>query len=278
MNIAGHDIGLCSWSVHPRDMAELVAILRRLKLDYVQLAIADLAQLDDKRKQSELEQLRSAGIVITAGMLAFPREDYSTIQSIRRTGGFMPDDLWPERRKLASLSARFAAEIGVKMIGTHVGFVPHPNSAGYAEARGRVRAVAADFAEAGIDLVMETGQESAQELLEFLQNLGASNVFINFDPANMILYGAGDPIEAIGTLGEYIRHVHVKDAKSSAKPGEQWGDEVPFGKGEVGPKRFLRALKKIGYRGPLVIEREAGNSRVEDIQEAKSALADLETP
>jgi L-ribulose-5-phosphate 3-epimerase len=272
MNIAGHDIGLCSWSVHPRDMAELVSILRQLKLDHVQLAIADLAQLDKSRQTAEIDQLRSAGIVITAGMLAFPGEDYSTIQSIRRTGGFMPDDRWPERRKLASLSAKFAAEIGVKMIGTHVGFVPHSESAGYAEARDRVRAIAADFAGVGIDLVMETGQESAADLLEFLKNLNANNVFVNFDPANMVLYGAGDPIEAVGILGHYIRHVHVKDAKASVEPGEAWGEEVPFGTGQVGSGDFLKALDAIGYGGPLVIEREAGNDRVGDVQIAIESI------
>ncbi len=272
MQINGHDIGLCSWSVHPRDMAELVKILQQLQLNHVQLALADLAQLDEKRKKSEIDQLRSAGIIITSGMLAFPGEDYSTIQSIRRTGGFMPDDLWPERRKLAGLAARFSKEIGVKMIGTHVGFVPPPSAAGYSEAHDRVRMIAADFAESGIELVMETGQESASELLEFLENLDAENVSVNFDPANMILYGAGDPIEAIGILGRHIHHVHVKDATPSAKPGEDWGAEVPFGTGRVGPVRFLRALDAIRYSGPLVIEREAGNDRIGDAQIAIDAI------
>ncbi len=272
MKIANHDVGLCSWSVHPKDTADLVAKLRQVNLNHVQLGLQNLLMLDDKRKHQELGHLRAAGIVLTGTMLSFPGEDYSTFEAIRRTGGFVPDEQWPLRRQLAKQAAQFTADLGVKSIGTHVGFVPHASDAGYAEARERVRGVAADFAAEGIDLLMETGQESAVELLEFLHDLAAPNVFINFDPANMILYGAGDPIEALRVLGKYVRHVHVKDATPSGQPGKKWGAEVPFGEGMVGPKRFLNALKEIGYAGPLVIEREAGDDRVGDVQKGINAL------
>jgi sugar phosphate isomerase/epimerase len=88
----------------------------------------------------------------------------------------------------------------------------------------------------------------------------------------MILYGAGEPIAAIKTLGKYIRHVHVKDATASAKPGVEWGEEVPFGTGQVNPKAFLDALHAVGYSGPLCIEREAGNQRLADVKAAVEAL------
>jgi sugar phosphate isomerase/epimerase len=91
----------------------------------------------------------------------------------------------------------------------------------------------------------------------------------------MILYGAGDPIEAIKTLGKNIRHVHVKDAAASAKPGVDWGEEVPFGTGQVGAQRFFDALESVGYRGPLAIEREAGNQRAADIKTAIGVLKGL---
>ena len=113
---------------------------------------------------------------------------------------------------------------------------------GYQRIVDRVREVADILGKQGVTLVMETGQEPVAELLEFLHDLKATNVAINFDPANMILYGAGDPIEAIKTLGKNIQHVHVKDATASAKPGEEWGEEVAFGTGQVGPQRFIEAL------------------------------------
>jgi len=95
---------------------------------------------------------------------------------------------------------------------------------------------------------------------------------VNFDPANMILYGAGEPVEAIHVLGRHIRHVHVKDAIASDQPSVTWGKEVAFGTGEVPVDAFLEALKSVGYRGPLVIEREAGHERFEDIQFAVETI------
>jgi sugar phosphate isomerase/epimerase len=97
-------------------------------------------------------------------------------------------------------------------------------------------------------------------------------VKVNFDPANMILYGAGEPIEAIGILGRHIGHVHVKDATSSNNPGTVWGTEVPFGTGQVPPREFLRALEDVGFTGPLAIEREAGETRIKDIAFAIETL------
>jgi sugar phosphate isomerase/epimerase len=86
--------------------------------------------------------------------------------------------------------------------------------------------------------------------------VGRENLAINFDPANMILYGSGDPIEALRRVGPYVRSVHCKDATWSAQPGKEWGREVPFGDGDVGAESFLRTLREIGYDGPLTIERE----------------------
>jgi sugar phosphate isomerase/epimerase len=82
------------------------------------------------------------------------------------------------------------------------------------------------------------------------------NLFINFDPANMILYGSGEPIAALEKLGSYVRSVHCKDATWAARPGQEWGAEVPLGEGAVDIEKYLRTLSKIGYLGPLTIERE----------------------
>jgi sugar phosphate isomerase/epimerase len=272
MNIGGHPIAVCSWSLQPRGMGDLVGKLKEIGLDTVQLGLLELVQLDDKRKHQELGFLRSAQIGFTAGMISFPGEDYTTIDHIRRTGGFVPDDQWPLRRRLAREAARLAQELGIAAVSTHVGFVPVPDRPGYVVMRDRVRQVAGDFADFGVDLLMETGQEKAEELLEFLNDLSAPNVGINFDPANMILYGAGDPIVAVATLGKHIRHVHAKDGIASDRPGEKWGEEVPFGKGKVNPAAFLDALRGIGYTGPIAIEREAGNDRIGDVRFAIESL------
>ena len=266
MIIHNHTISVCSWSLHPTGMQDLAQKVTELGLQHVQLALIDLIQLDDKRKHLELGHLRAAKIGFTGGMMSFPGEDYTTIASIKRTGGFIPDDQWPLRRKLSQAGAKLAQELGIRTITTHVGFVPHRSESGYAVIRDRVREIASDFGSCGIDLLMETGQEPAAELLEFLNDLKSPNVHINFDPANMILYGAGEPIPAIALLAPHIRHVHAKDATPSAKPGEDWGAEVPFGTGKVNPKAFLSALKSGGFTGPIAIEREAGNNRMGDVR------------
>jgi sugar phosphate isomerase/epimerase len=84
-------------------------------------------------------------------------------------------------------------------------------------------------------------------------------VCVNFDPANMILYDKGDPVEAVHVLGKWIRQVHLKDATRTKVPG-QWGTEVPVGTGEVAWPEFFDALAKLNFSGPLVIEREAGEA------------------
>ncbi|MCS7033281.1 MAG: sugar phosphate isomerase/epimerase [Phycisphaerae bacterium] len=272
MNIDGHDIGVCSWSLRPRDLDDLFQKVRRLGLSHVQLAVADFVSADDASCQAMIRQVASSGLKLTATMIHFPGEDYTTIASIRRTGGYVPDDRWNDRKAASVAAGRITRDLGVNKLSTHVGFVPPSSDPAYATIVGRVGEIAGELASLGVSLLMETGQEAATELLQFLNDLRCRNVGINFDPANMILYGAGDPIEAIRTLGRHIWHVHVKDAVGSDHPGTNWGEEVPFGSGQVPVTEFLNELDSVGYRGPLVIEREAGEDRLADVATAIRTL------
>ena len=103
---------------------------------------------------------------------------------------------------------------------------------------------------------LETGQETAAALKQFIADVDRGNLFINFDPANMILYGTGEPLEALREVGQYVRSVHCKDAKWAADPGNEWGSEEPLGKGDVDIRAYLQVLQELGYTGPLTIERE----------------------
>jgi L-ribulose-5-phosphate 3-epimerase len=272
VQVQGHDVGVCSWSLQPKDMAEMVATVKSIGLSHIQLMLQEVILMDDKRKHAELGHLRNSGLKLTGTMMSFPGEDYATIEKIRQTGGYLPDDTWALRKKMTEEGAKISAELGAKILATHIGFVPHKGQHGYDLMLGRVREIAAICAKHGQQLLLETGQEPAAELRAFLEEMSVPNVGINFDPANMILYGAGEPIEAIRVLGPYIRHVHVKDATGSSKPGVEWGAEVPFETGQVGPKRFLDALHEVGYRGALAIEREAGDQRAADVKTAMEAL------
>ena len=140
----------------------------------------------------------------------------------------------------------------------HIGFVPDSSTASYADLIRTTRELL-DYVKAnGQNLHLETGQETAEHLLHFIADVGRDNLFINFDPANMILYGNGDPIEALKKVGHLVRSIHCKDAKWAAPEvrGQAWGSETALGEGDVGMETFLRTLKEIGYEGPLTIERE----------------------
>ena len=272
MRIAGHDVGVCSWSLKPRDVAELVGQVKSLGLSHVQLGLQELLFLDDKRKHQELGHLRDSGIQLTSTMISFPGENYSSIASIKETGGIVPDGDWEVRRQMAINAGKLTAELGQKYMTFHLGFVPPSNHDRYQTLLTRLCEVAEPVNQQGVEILLETGQEEATVLLQFLNDLGCRNVGINFDPANMILYGAGDPIQAIRTLTRHIKHVHVKDGVPSDKPGVNWGQEVPFGKGVVDPVAFLTALKEVGYTGALAFEREAGNDRLGDVRIGIEAL------
>ena len=122
---------------------------------------------------------------------------------------------------------------------------------------------------------LETGQETAMELLAFIKAVQRDNLAVNFDPANMILYGAGQPLEALNVVGRYVRSVHCKDASVERMPGQPWYEDAPLGQGEVDMRAFLLKLKDLGYAGPLTIEREYAPDQIGDIRAALQLLQDL---
>ncbi len=132
----------------------------------------------------------------------------------------------------------------------------------------------------GQNLHLETGQETAEALVQFMKDCDCNNLFVNFDPANMILYGTGQPIAALEILGSRVQSVHLKDATWSKSPGQTWGTEVPLGAGDVDVELFLATLLKLGYSGPLTIEREIPHDSARQKSEIGSAVAllnDLKT-
>ena len=275
-------LGVCSWSLKPRDADHLLQLLHEVELRAVQL---QLSNLDSPGWNDAPARLRDAGITILSGNTGSVGEDYSTLDTIRETGGIVPDATWPRNRKALERIARTAAEHDIRAVSFHAGFIPAPGSApGSAPAAGsadailyeklydRLAEVADLFAEHGRTVLLETGQETAPALLRFLQHLGRPNVRVNFDPANMILYGKGDPVEAVRLLLPHIGQVHVKDAIASDRPGVTWGQEVPVGEGEVDWPAFFSVLHEGGYEGPLAIEREAGDDRVRDVRTAATVV------
>jgi sugar phosphate isomerase/epimerase len=165
--------------------------------------------------------------------------------------------------------ADLAKSLNLRLVTFHAGFLPEDDrDPAFSKMLDRIRRVAEVFAARDIDLGFETGQERAGSLMEFLGKLDCPNVGVNFDPANMILYDMGDPIEALRTLAPRLKQCHLKDANRTRQRGN-WGEEVQLGTGQVDWPAFFRTLDEIGYTGDLAMEREAGAQRAEDILAAR---------
>jgi sugar phosphate isomerase/epimerase len=232
-------------------------VARDLGVPTVHLHAPTKASRTEARAQEFLARLKEYGIRITVVFGGFPGESYADIPTVTRTVGLVPPATRAERLADMKDISDFARRLGVDTVALHLGFVPHETRDSlYRD----VVAVTQDLCEHcrsnGQRLHLETGQETAEGLLQFIGDVNRDNLFVNFDPANMILYGSGEPIEALRKVGRYVRSVHCKDARWAANPGKEWGCEVPLGQGDVGFDRFLKTLKEIGYDGPLTIERE----------------------
>lgn len=264
-------LAVCSWSLQPSSPQELAARLEETGIRRTQLALDPLRE-NPKVWDATESCFREKGISIISGMFGCVGEDYTTLDSIRVTGGLAPDATWEQNRKNIRATVPIAQRLGVKYIAFHAGFLPHDESdPNFAKLLARVAEVADVFAAAGITLGLETGQEAAPVLLELLTKLNKKNVGVNFDPANMILYDKGNPVEALKLLGSQVKAVHIKDAIRTRVTGT-WGQEVPVGTGQVDWRAFLATLDQHNFTGNLVIEREAGDQRVADIRFARQTL------
>lgn len=231
-----------------------------------------------KTASDYLEKLKEYGITLTCVFTGFEGESYADIATTARTVGLVPEALRAARAEEMKSVSDFAKLLGCNTVGLHIGFVPERNSPSYQNLLSVTRDVLDHAAKNGQNLHLETGQESADHLLEFLHDVERPNLFINFDPANMILYGTGNPIEALKKVGKYVRSVHCKDAKwaPAAERGKAWGQEVPLGEGDVGMETYLRTLKEIGYLGPLTIEREIAHDRAKQKADIGTAVTLLQ--
>jgi sugar phosphate isomerase/epimerase len=267
-------LAVCSWSLQPADPKDLSAKVRSTGVGRVQLALDPLLKNPGVWGRTA-DLLRAEGLAIVSGMFGCEGEDYSTLESIRRTGGIAPDSTWKTNWKNIQATATLAKELGLKLVTFHAGFLPHeerdPN---FVRLQHRLTQVADLFSSKQIGLALETGQELASELLQLLRNLNHPGLGVNFDPANMILYDKGDPIAALRTLGPWIRQVHIKDATRTRKPGT-WGEEVAAGSGEVDWRAFFATLRELDFQGDFVIEREAGGQRIADIATARELVDKL---
>jgi sugar phosphate isomerase/epimerase len=271
------EIGLMFWT--RGDAEQEIAAVRGFGLRAGQLGFGGDLNLNGVAGAWRAALERNPDFSIATAVCSYVGEDYTDIGSVQETVGLVPERNRAERVARTKEIAGIAAELGIHSVACHIGFVPESRAASkYQELCGVVQDICDRLGEQQQDFTLETGQEPADALLAFMEDVGRTNLKINFDPANMILYGTGDPIEAVQVLGRHLISVHCKDGASPApdKPGSL-GVERRLGSGQVDFPAFLKALQNAGYSGILSIEREERDMerRNADIRHAVEFLRDL---
>ena len=269
-------VGVCSWSWR-KPLAEVAEAMDKAGVKGVHLALGPFIAPDERHGAAESKetweflksQIDWGKWNVMATMVGTIGEDYSTLETIKRTGGIVPDATWEGNQKIVTEGAKLTKELGCRYMSLHAGFLDENDPKAYAKFVERVEWIRDEAKKYGVTILLESGQETAVDLVKFLEKV--PGVYVNFDPANMILYGKGEPREAVKLLAPWIRQVHVKDALFTQKPGT-WGSEVPWGDGSVGARGLVETLEARGYKGNYVIEREGGDSRAADIGLAAERL------
>jgi L-ribulose-5-phosphate 3-epimerase len=279
MSMKPFEIGVTSWSFKIPEV-KFDEILKTIKEDaglrIVQVGAFGKVELNKEVQEKWLEALQSSGLEVIATCVAFNDEDYSDFESTIATVGFYDPKYFDARFKHLCNMAELTSALGVHLLTTHMGYIPHDTSQpGYSHILDATRKIADVLGEKQINLGMEVGGlETAEDLLRFVEKVGRENVKINFDPANLVRTAIDDPVETLDVLKEHVVLVHFKDAVPPAEQG-LLGDIVALGQGAIHVEKFIQKLKMIGYSGPLIIEGEGGYDTVEHVCRARDLLQSL---
>jgi len=228
--------------------------VRSLGLDTIQVS-----KLPDRFYSPEgaaefAAMLRSTGIRADSVVAVFTGESYADRDTVVRTVGFRPLHLIKERLEYLRKCVDFADAIGARIVTFHMGFLPQdPEDEAYKAMLAAVTDIAAYAAKGKVTISLETGQETGQQLAAFLDKITVARVGVNFDPANLIIYGVDSPSQALTHVVSRVTSVHVKDALLPDNPGAM-GREVRPGEGRAELVECFRMLRASGFAGALIIE------------------------
>jgi len=270
--MAKHVVGMALWSLAMDDTVASLEKAAEIGYQAVQMTFRQESDLTPDGMARIRDAIERTGLALPAAVIIFPGEDYSSIQAIRATGGFIDPADFPARLEQCKAWSQAFADLGIGHVTIHAGFIPPAGDAAHADFMDRLATAVDAIHDIGLTVGMETGQESADHLVAAMDELGRDFLTVNFDPANFVLYGSDDPVSAARTLGPRTSMAHMKDGTASDTPGETWGDDVPLGTGQVDVKAVIQMLEAGGFTGALVVEREAGNDRAGDLERARVYL------
>jgi len=247
--------------------------LKDLELASAQLYVNDL---DPKNAPGLRRSLETHNIEPTSLVVGGPGKEVWDFYGGPLTIGLVPRETRAARIAHMKKASDFAKVAGIPAVQSHCGFIPeNPNDPVYKEVVEAMRDVAVYCKRNGQNFRYETGQETPITLVRAIKDVGEDNQGVNFDVANLIMYGKANPVDAIEMLGPFIQGVHAKDGLWPVNPRDL-GQEVPIGKGKVDFPRIITRLKELSYKGAITIEREvSGPEQVKDVREAKVYLESL---
>jgi sugar phosphate isomerase/epimerase len=256
-----------------------LAHVREFGLSVCQLCCWQPELLTDARADAVRAESRSTGVRITSLWAGWPGPAKWNFTEGPATLGIVPREYRAARVAALERAGPFAKRAGLAAVVTHLGFIPeNPGDPLFAEVVATVRGLAGGYRALGLEFWFETGQETPVALLRLIAEVGTGNLGVNLDPANLILYGKANPVDALDVFGRHVRSVHAKDGLYPNDPS-RLGREVKVGEGRVRFPEFVRALEGIGYRGDYIIEREiSGPQQRADIAETVRYLGGLLGP
>ena len=242
----------------------------------VQMQNWDMSLLNSEMVKQVKQDLKSSGIRLAAFWAGYTGRIVWDFRSGPGTCGVVPRNQRSRRVAELKKGAEFAAEIGAPAIITHCGFIPEsPADPLYGETLSAIWEVASYCRSLGIGFWFETGQETPVTLLRTIEDLHLPNLGINLDTANLILYGKGNPVDALDVFGPYVRNLHVKDGVFPVN-GKFLGKEVPVGAGRADFPEIIRKLHDLNFNGEMIIEREiSGEQQAVDIRNAAAYLKEI---
>jgi len=248
---------------------------KALGITSIQLVCWELDLYSPEYTERVIAAREACGLEISACWIGWSAPKIWNVVEGPLTLGLLPEAYRLQRIEDMKRGSDFAKSIGVNQVVTHVGFIPEqPHEQGYPGMICALREVAAHCKTNGQKFLFETGQETPFTLLRAIDDIGLDNLGVNFDPANLMLYGKANPLDALEVLAPYVCGVHAKDG-SYPKGGRDMGVEYPVGEGKVNFPEFLRRLRALRYDGPLTIECEIKGEETAGVAIAAKRLREM---